>query len=413
MQWLEAAAHYNPYLDSSQGLLGEKDPAALFDALLRRQGGLETLANQFLQTGIDHYLKKDYAAAVKPFSAAISLAPQGSYNAEASQYLVQTHLKLEEPDKAVAVYHQAIQRNPQRDDLRAGLGQLYFAEGRYAESVQHYRAAVQINPGATNRYAFGEALLKVGNTSEAEYQFREVGRLDPRSHAGDYGLGKLYAQTGRYDRAIEYFENALARKPDFHDALAEIGYVHADAGEIDKARAVARRLAPLDPALGRTLELFIDEREPPRIAFALAAGSFPHMMSKGTAVAAIDAYLQNAGARASVSMQFRFSKQMDPAGVENRFNWTISRAVSHNLAHTYHFGDAIPASEVAIEPYPDYVIYNADARTATVGFSVRQNQSADGTIDPSHIVFKFAGQDRFGVSMDRQGDEYSGFSGSV
>jgi hypothetical protein len=104
---------------------------------------------------------------------------------------------------------------------------------------------------------------------------------------------------------------------------------------------------------------------------------------------------------------------MDPASVENRFNWHVSRAASHNLAETYNFGDAIPATEIALDPIPDYVLYDRDAHTATVGLTIRQNQSADGTIDPAHIVFKFDGTDINGTFMDREGDQFSGFTGSA
>jgi hypothetical protein len=104
---------------------------------------------------------------------------------------------------------------------------------------------------------------------------------------------------------------------------------------------------------------------------------------------------------------------MDPASIEDRFNWSISRALSANIAETYNFGDTIPATEISLAPYPNYVIYDKDSLTATVGFTIRQNETADGTIDPSHIVFKFDGEDMFGVSMDPGGDEYSGFSRSA
>ncbi|NTU50443.1 MAG: hypothetical protein HGA87_06160, partial [Desulfobulbaceae bacterium] len=45
-----------------------------------------------------------------------------------------------------------------------------------------------------------------------------------------------------------------------------------------------------------------------------------------------------------------------------------------------------------------------------VTFSITQNSTGDGTIDLSHIVFKFKGVDVDGNSMDTYRDEYSGFS---
>ena len=413
MDWLGSALLNNAFYDSGSGVFGEKDPSAIFDALLQRQSGMETLSSQFLQTGIDQYLNKDYTKAAKSFAAALSLSPNSANNVDSSKYLVQTYLKLEETDKAIDTYKAAIQRNPDRDDLRTALGQLYYSEERYDEAVEQYRGAVQVYPGATNRYSYGESLIKVENFSEAEYQFREVKRLEPKSHVGDYGLGKMYAQTGDHDKAIAHFEAALDLRPDFYDALAEIGYTYADMGKIDKAREVEEKLDITDEGLSLTLKSYIDEKEPPKIAFAFATSSFPYSSSKGYQVSAIDSYLENAGAQKSVTMEFRFTKAMDPASVENRFNWNISRARNSNIAKTYNFGDEIPPTEINLEYFPDYVIYDREALTATVGFTIRQNETADGTIDPSHIIFKFDGEDVYGVSMDPDGDEYSGFSGSA
>ncbi|PID40589.1 MAG: hypothetical protein CR984_02430 [Proteobacteria bacterium] len=390
-----------------------QDATAVFEAMREQQGGMEDLSNQFLQTGIDQYLNKDYTEAAKNFAAAVNLAPNSDYNVDATKYLVQSYLKLKKTDKAIDAYTAAIERNPDRDDLRTSLGQIFFAEGRYEEATEQYLGAVQVNPSATNRYSYGESLLKVKNYTEAEHQFREVKRVEPDSHVGDYGMGKMYAQSGDYKKAIEHFEEALNINPEFYDAMAEMGYAYADMGQIEDARDVQEALSKLDENLGRTVEYYIDEKEPPRIVFALANSSFPYRMTKDYHVSAIDSYLENAGAEKSLRMQFLFSKEMDPSSIENRFNWSISRARDANLANTYNFGDDIPSTEIELNPFPDYVLFDKDTYTATVGLTIRQNETADGTIDPSHIVFKFDGEDIYGVSMDEDADEFSGFSGTA
>ncbi|XPS85841.1 tetratricopeptide repeat domain protein [Desulfosarcina variabilis str. Montpellier] len=395
------------------GIFEEKDSDDLFDALTLQQSKLESLSNQFLQTGIDQYMKKDYTAAAKSFQAALSIAPSSSYSSDTTQYLVQTYLKLEETDKAIETYAQAIERTPSDEQLQSALAQLLYSEDRYEEASEHYRAAMEINPSAENRYTYGESLLKIENYSEAEYQFNQVKRLEPESYAGDYGLGKMYAQTENYEKAIEHFKSAIELDPTFFDAQAEIGYAYADMGEIDEARKVQEQLQENDEDLALTLQYYIDEKEPPQIAFAFATSSFPYSAPKGYQVSAIDSYLENAGAEKSVTMQFLFTKPMDRGSVEDPFNWSISRQSSNNLAETYNFGDTIPETEIWLDPYPDYVLYDDDSQTATVGFTIRQNDTADGTIDPSHIMFKFNGEDLYGVSMDPDADEFSGFSKTV
>ena len=410
MDWLTSAVSNNYYYDSGSTGYEDTTVSALYGALLNQQNGMERLSNQFLQTGIDHYQHKKYDEAAKAFEASIAISPNSKYNDDSTKYLAQTYLKLEETEKAFETYQSAIKRNPSSDGLRTSLAQLYYVEERYEDSAAQYKAAVQINPSSINRYSYGESLLKVENYSEAEHQFREVRRLEPESYAGDYGLGKLFAQTEDYDEAITHFEKALKLSPKFYDAFAEIGYTYADMGDIESAREVQEDLEEVDEKLSRTLKHYIDEKEPPKFAIVFATSSFPYSASKDYQVSAIDSYLENAGAEKSMTMEFMFSKKMDPGSVENRLNWSISRASSGNLAKTYNFGDAIPETEITLDSIPDYVVYDRDSLTATLGFTIRQNETADGTIDPSHIVFQFDGEDIHGQAMDTQGDEFSGFS---
>ena len=71
-------------------------------------------------------------------------------------------------------------------------------------------------------------------------------------------------------------------------------------------------------------------------------------------------------------------------------------------------------TEVTVPPIPESVTYDPTTYRATVYFSVSQNSAiADGTLDPSHLVFKFSGTDAFGNPMDSDGDEFMGAVGSV
>lgn len=392
-------------------ILDEKDATDIFSALVSQSEGLSELSNQFLQNGIDAYTNEEYEAAAKAFEAAIAIDPDSDYRTETTQYLAQTYLKLEKTDKAIEAYENAIQRNGDDATLRTSLAQLYYMEERYEDAAIQYGRAVETDDSAENRYSYGEALLKIEDYEAAEEQFNKVKTTYSDSTAGYYGLGKMYSLTGDYEKAINEFEAALELDPEFYDALAEIGYAYADMGDYGEAEDILDQLQTLDEDLADTLETYIYQTKAPEIAFAYATSTFPYNMASGYPVSAIDSYLQNAGAELSMTMTFQFTKDMDISSILDRTNWTITRSSSLNIAKTYNYGDEIPSTEIDLDYYPDYVIYDADTYTATIGFTVRQNETADGTIDPSHIVFSFDGEDVYGVSMSEDGDEYSGFSG--
>ena len=110
-------------------------------------------------------------------------------------------------------------------------------------------------------------------------------------------------------------------------------------------------------------------------------------------------------------MTIQFDKNMDRASVENVANWQISRATGAGPGESYNFGLRIPSTEVGVQGIPEAVAWDEDNLTATVYFKIRQNSKANGTIDPSHIEFRFSGKDIYGLSMDPKADQFTGFKG--
>ncbi len=389
----------------------------IFKAIQNRQYGLETLSNQMLKAGIDKYQEKDYKGAAREFEKSINLAPFSTYAPNTAKYLVQSYIKIGEEkgekelykQKVIQTYKNAIQRHPKRDDLRTELGNYYFSNEMYQEAVIEYKAAVDAKPDAKNRFSLGQGYLKTQDYNEAFKQFNEVKRLEPNSPNGYYGMGQLYSKTQDYDQAIEEFEKMITKDSTFYEAYAQMGYAYADGGNIDDAWKMHKILEKKDETLAQMLKLYIDKVDPPKITFAWASGSFPYRMSINTPVSALDSYLEGAGTSMSMTMKFMFSKEMDRSSVENIANWSISRASGYG-ANAYNFSMAIPDTETSLNPLPDYVIYNKENMSATVGFTISQNENADATIDPSHIVFKFKGKDIYDIAMDKDFDEFSGFN---
>jgi hypothetical protein len=124
----------------------------------------------------------------------------------------------------------------------------------------------------------------------------------------------------------------------------------------------------------------------------------------------MNVYLQTANTEKTFAMDFQFSKQMDASSVENVFNWQIERATGSGRGDGYNLDMQLKASEISLNPTPLAVYYNAENMTASVLFKVKQNDTATGTIDPSHINFTFSGKDVVGLAMDKSADTYSGFS---
>ncbi len=382
----------------------------LFAASTQKQQELEYLASNVLKNGMDLYQKKDYEGAARAFKGAVSMAPNSSFSKDASKYLAMSQLKLGNTDKAIEAYQTSIRLNPDSAEPHADLAKLYFSQKRYQEAGAEYAKAVKIDPSSTNRYSLGQAYLFQDRFIEAEAEFQEVRRLESNSPYGYYGLGLAHSKQGNYEKAIELFEEAVKRDREFYDAYAEMGYAYADAGKMEDAQKIFEFLEDEAPQMADTLSRYMYKVDPPKIAFASPMSTFSYMAPRMTKVSNLDAYLENADAAKKFTMIFHFDKAMDRLSVEDRFNWKISRAAGADPGESYNSGFPLPATEVSIPAIPDNVYWDEETLTAKLQFTIQQNASADGTIDPSHIEFKFMGVDQNGLAMDPNSDQYTGFS---
>ena len=382
----------------------------LFTSYAQKQQYSENLASNSLTSGMDLYQKKDYKAAARAFRGAIALAPASSFTEDCAKYLAMAEIKLGHLDKAIEAYQTSIQLNPDSDQPHVDLAKLYFTQERYAEAEEQYAKAVAINPDAANYYSMGQAQLFQEKFGEAEVSFNKVRSLAPDDPNSYYGMGLVYSKQGRYEKAIEYFDEATKSNRDFYDAYVEMGYAYADLGMMEEAEKILEILKDDASELEDSLSRYMYKVDPPKIVYASSSSTFSYMMPRMTKVSDLDAYLQNANASKKFTMLFQFDKKMDRESVENRFNWKISRATGANPGEAYNFGFTVAPTEISITSFPDNVYWDEDAMTAKVQFSIRQNDAADGTIDPSHIEFKFSGEDQYGLSMDADQDQYTGFS---
>lgn len=386
----------------------------LFSATDLQWTGLESLANQALTNGINKFQDQDYEGAAKAFKRAFGLSPNSSFAYEATRYASISYQMVGDTGNAIRAYETAIEVNQTDDRLQLELGNLYYGQNRYGEAIEAYEEAVRLYDDSTNRFSLGQGYIAAGRYQDAENQFDKIidrGGLESRN--GYFGMGQSLRAQKQYDKAIDMFERAVSVDREFFGAYEEIGYTYADAGKMDDANEIKDYLydkgADTSAAL---LSGYIQKMTSPKIMFAFADSTFPYYQIPQTDLSVIDSYLANADATKSFSMVFQFNKDMDPESVENITNWNIERSTESAPGMRYNHGRAVPSTEVSPPLFPSSVYYDRDAMTATVRFSLTQNSTADGTIDPSHMVFAFKGKDADDNDMDTNYDQFMGFSKS-
>lgn len=382
---------------------------------------MEQIAQRTLNVGLQKFVDKKYEEAISDLQRAVAMAPRSATALNAYDYIAKSYVAQGDNKKAIETLQKSLRLDSSRDTTYNQLGNIYYSQDKFEDALSNYEKAFRANPSTSNRYSLGQGYMAMGRYDEAIRQFELVRATESDEPYSDYAIGQAMAKQGRYDEAIDAFQRALDIQYDYYDAYAEMGYAYADKGDMEKAQEIATQLETQDPSLASTLSSYIYEKTAP--AFEMAYGStgmtatgtvyntFPVSQGPGTQVADLSGYLAAPNSEATFAMTFVFGKQMDEGSVENVNNWSIDRQLGQYLGSGYNFGAELPTTEVIMDQRPVSVSYSAADQSATVLFKIRQNESGNGTLDPSHIRFKFAGTDVLGLAMDKKADEYIGFSG--
>ncbi len=382
----------------------------LFSTLGNRLNSYAGLSTATLSQGINLYQSGDYEGSIREFKRTISLDPYSENSIRAYDFMAQAFLKLNRVADAIKTYQEAMKVFPQDDTLHLKLGNIYYHEERYYEAEIEYKKAVRLNPSSENLYSLGQVYLSTERYKEAEETFQRILRSEPDNYGAHYSLGQVYAKQGLHGEAIKRFKETIKRKWDFAYAYYDLGMVYADTGNFDGAEEQIKILEDLNKDLAGELRAYLYKVKRPGIKFVNTSHAFNMKQGPHTPVSSLSPELSTPGASKEMSIIVFFDKPMDRLSVENIANWSIGRTTSLSQGGPYNWGLPIPDTEVKINPLPQLVIYDATTYSARVYFRITQNSTGDGTIDPSHIVFRFTGKDAYGNNMDPARDEYTGLS---
>ncbi len=146
-------------------------------------------------------------------------------------------------DRRIAAFESAVRERPESVSARINLAELYFAEKRYAESIEQYQVALQAdeeNKGVL--VGLGRALLATGDHRAAAKKFQKA--IDLASGAGltsdlvetaHYYLGSISLTEGHPEEAVTHLKQALAVEGTDADAWYLLGVASLEADDVDGA----------------------------------------------------------------------------------------------------------------------------------------------------------------------------------
>jgi tetratricopeptide (TPR) repeat protein len=107
----------------------------------------------------------------------------------------------------------------------AGLGTLLAQQGQTKKAIECLQQAIRLDPnGADHYFNLGNVVLGMGRLDEAISLFDVAVKADRHSRPEYHNnLGIAHRQKGNLELAIAWYGHAVSLKPDYVDALSNLG----------------------------------------------------------------------------------------------------------------------------------------------------------------------------------------------
>jgi tetratricopeptide (TPR) repeat protein len=164
-----------------------------------------------------------YPQAVEKLKIATSLL---ATNAQAWNYLGLAYHRAGQPTNAAVAYKRALDLNRDLLEARYNLGCLWLDQNKLDAAKAEFTAyTLRRGNAAEGWLKLGTAQLRAHETNPAERSFRETLRVSPQNVEALNGLGLVQLQRNRPREAVQFFADALKRRPDYRPALLNLATV--------------------------------------------------------------------------------------------------------------------------------------------------------------------------------------------
>ncbi len=149
--------------------------------------------------------------------------------------------------EAIQHYEAALTFQPNYADAHNNLATVLLRQRRFDEAIAHSVAAARLNPGCLFQLNLGNALADAGRFAEAVAAFKQALQFDPNSSLAHHNLALVFQTQENAPAAMAEFRAALQLQPDYESAEHNLANLLAEAGRLEEAincYLVAERLNP-------------------------------------------------------------------------------------------------------------------------------------------------------------------------
>jgi tetratricopeptide (TPR) repeat protein len=160
-------------------------------------------------------------------------------------YAAENHM-----NEAIAEMQKALDKEPERRDLKLYIANLYVRAERYDDAIKMYNGLLEKEPkNADLHFKLAETLRRKGDVNQAIDNFRKCGQESTSATICLVQMALLLDAIGKRDQAKPVYEQILKIQPDQPVALNNLAFIKAEEGvDLDQALTMAQRARQKNPA---------------------------------------------------------------------------------------------------------------------------------------------------------------------
>lgn len=161
-----------------------------------------------------------------------------------------SHLYLDQGrfQEGVELGEKMLELRPNDPEAIGHMGNVALQVGDFQASVRYFEKAFEVGGGTeARRSSYASALYQLGRYQDAEKQYQQIIREDPKSAMAYSKLGLTYARLKDADRAVEFGKKAASLAPSDPAIQYNLGLVYQNVGKGTEALDAYQEAIRLKP----------------------------------------------------------------------------------------------------------------------------------------------------------------------
>jgi tetratricopeptide (TPR) repeat protein len=197
----------------------------------------------------EYYKNKNYLEAIPYYRTVIdSLEPD---NKTAYKYLAYSYLKLNDPayvDSALAVFHDAVKKYPDRNFAFSGLGYIFLKEQQLDSAAYYLSEAIARDTTDVQSAGFlSDIMIRERNYDSSIVLLKLITRHDKDDNDSWSKLAQLLEANRNHAELVDVYSNLYRLNPENHEYLLQKGKALAGNDQIDEATEILNEYITSNP----------------------------------------------------------------------------------------------------------------------------------------------------------------------